>query len=314
MLSFWIKAQDKLQSGCRLFLALVVDHSKGSPGTKQAALLVSDDDEHFGTIGGGAMELDLLDEAKRLLALDSFKPHLETLMHRSTEDGNASGLYCGGSQTLLKIILRQGNLPVVKEVVNCLEKDKTGSLIFSPTGVQLTEENLSKPSISSVSGENWMVEWGLLNRKRVLVVGCGHCGSALAKQMDLLGYHVVVNEPREDLNTVQELSSRTVVRSFPYDKAGSGIEHAALTFALVMTPSYPDDVDALSSLLSLPFPYIGVMGSSAKLNLIKKALLAKGHSDSDWSRIIAPAGLAIDSDTPQEIAVSVAAQILNEMP
>ena len=81
---------------------------------------------------------------------------------------------------------------------------------------------------------------------------------------------------------------------------------------MVMTPSFSDDVDALTSLLPLPFPFIGVMGSPAKLKKIREELKIRNFGHEDWSRVTAPVGLAINSDTPEEIAVSIAAQILQK--
>jgi len=68
----------------------------------------------------------------------------------------------------------------------------------------------------------------------------------------------------------------------------------------------------LANLLPQAFPFIGVMGSPVKLKKIKDELQIRGFGESDWSRVTAPVGLPIESDTPAEIAVSIAAQILHE--
>jgi xanthine dehydrogenase accessory factor len=68
----------------------------------------------------------------------------------------------------------------------------------------------------------------------------------------------------------------------------------------------------LSGILKHPFPFIGVMGSRAKLNMISESIRDAGFGDEYWQRITAPVGLPIESDTPEEIAVSISAQILGE--
>jgi len=311
MLKFWSKVAEELDANYKVFLALVVGHQKGTPGTARAVLLYTEGGEQMGTIGGGAMEASLLESAIIALKKDIPEPQLKTLFHRDTEDGSASGLICGGAQTQLTMVLDQRHRPVVHLVLDRLVKDQAGSLVISPFEFILREEDLNKPFIElSEEGEAWTVRFGLFNRKRILIAGCGHCGAALARQMVILGFHVTVIEPREDLFTLQQLPGSVVRRSLDYREAGSGIEHARLTFAIVMTPSYPDDIDALSSLLPLPFSFIGVMGSHSKLKKIHDALLNRGFTESDWDRIQAPVGIPIDSDTPEEIAVSVAAKIL----
>ena len=77
-----------------------------------------------------------------------------------------------------------------------------------------------------------------------------------------------------------------------------------------MTTDFPSDVRALSGVLPHPFRFIGVMGAPAKLEQILQRLADEGFSATDLARIHAPIGLDIPSHTPEEIAISVAAQIL----
>ncbi len=85
-----------------------------------------------------------------------------------------------------------------------------------------------------------------------------------------------------------------------------------LTCVVVMTTDFPSDVRALLGVVSVPFPFIGVMGSSAKIAQIFQELRQAGVSETVLSRLYAPVGLPIGSHTPEEIAISVAAQILQE--
>ena len=67
MSSFWERVHGHLSAGSRVFVACVAEHTRGSPGTAGAKLLVSDSGELFGTIGGGAMEHRLVEQARALL-------------------------------------------------------------------------------------------------------------------------------------------------------------------------------------------------------------------------------------------------------
>ncbi|MCZ6674166.1 MAG: XdhC family protein [Verrucomicrobia bacterium] len=313
MLAIWKKVADELDSHYKVFLAIVVDHQKGSPGTARAQLLYTEAGEILGTIGGGIMEARLLEEAHNQLRSGKIKPTLRTLYHHPRNE-DASGLICGGAQSLVTMVLDNDHRPIVHSLLNRLEHDQPGSLILSPSGLNIEEEDLNEPSTRfEKDGDVWAARLGLLNRRRVLVVGCGHCGAALARQMDMLGFQVTVVEPREELYTLRDVPSRVVKQFRAFSEAGQTIDHARLTFAVVMTPSYLDDVDALASLQPNPFPFIGVMGSPVKLKKIKGELLSRGISPSDESRICAPVGLPIESDTPEEIAVSIAAQILQKI-
>jgi xanthine dehydrogenase accessory factor len=81
-----------------------------------------------------------------------------------------------------------------------------------------------------------------------------------------------------------------------------------------MTTDSPSDIRALQGALRRGFPFLGLMGSPAKIKLIRDALLQHGFSHQEIDKITAPVGLPIDSHTPAEIAISVTAQILQLRP
>ena len=311
MLDFWNKVVYELDCYQKVFVAIVVDHKKGTPGTARAQMLVTESGEVIGTIGGGIMESRLVEEAASIIGNGLHTPQLKTLVHRKAEDLIESGLICGGSQTVVSVVFEPDHRRVLYEVCRRLRYGKSGRLVFAETGIALEEESLDQsPCILETEGENWRASLGLLNRRRVLIVGCGHCGAALARQMDVLGFDVTVVESRSGLPTAESLPARVKLLNKPYSKAAQELEYPRLTYAIVMTPSYPDDVDALAGLLLEAFSFIGVMGSPSKLKKIKDELYARGLTESDWARVTAPVGVPMNSDTPSEIAVSVAAQIL----
>ena len=301
--------------GRRVFLAFVVGHQKGSPGTEQARLLFTEDGRQLGTIGGGAMEARLLNDSKVAFKEGPVAPQLTTLIHRPSKE-SASGLFCGGTQTQVTLIVDESHKTIVGEILERLELGKSGTVVFTSKGISLREEELENPAVGFDRPDaRWSAWVGLFNRRRILIVGCGHCGAALARQMDLLGFHVTVVDPRKDLFTQNALPAEIVIEICDYAGAAAlmAVKHAILTFAIVMTPSFIDDVAALAGLLTKPFPFIGVMGSPAKIKKIQDELRIRNFGDESWSRITAPVGLSIGSDTPEEIAVSVAAQILQKL-
>lgn len=314
MLNFWNKVIYELDCYQKVFVAVVVDHRKGSPGTSRALFLVTEAGEVAGTIGGGVMEANLIKEAKAHIAAGRHGPALRTLHHREGDAGEKSGLICGGAQTLVTMVLKDPHRDLLHLMQEKLRYGNPGCLVLSPAGLQLAEEDLTKPSVQLTGHEtDWEARLGLLNRKRILIAGGGHCGAALANQMELLGFHVMVVEPREQPAAAAALPHRAMRRTIPYASAAPEVAYPQFTCAVVMTPSYTEDVEALTVLLPLDLPFIGAMGSPAKLKIVKDELLAKGISGELLKRLTAPVGLPIHSDTPEEIAVSVAAQILQRV-
>jgi xanthine dehydrogenase accessory factor len=314
---FWAKLLQKLSENQKVFLALVVNHTKGSPGTMGAKLWVAETGETFGTIGGGIMEHKLLDRAKEILKQEDFTPEIQTLYHRTSGYGEKSGLICSGSQTNLYYLCHPSkDREIIEKVVSFIERDISASLLIDSSGMSVQENtvNLAQPAIQLIqeSGK-WRYEEELLNRKRIAIIGGGHCSLALSRVMHQLDYDVLVFDIRKEVSTLtQNIYARSAKIVEDYQAVGTVIPFPQLTCVVVMTTDFPSDIRALLGVVPLPFPFIGVMGSRAKIATIFEQLQQAGISKSLLSRLYAPVGLPINSHTPEEIAISIAAQILQE--
>ena len=152
----------------------------------------------------------------------------------------------------------------------------------------------------------------LLNRRRVAVFGAGHCGVALANAMHRLDYEVTVIDSRSDISTTEGLTKSIKLLVTDFEGAAACVDHPNHTVAIVMTYSMETDVKALLGLLDKGFDWIGLMGSQVKIAHIRQKLQSEGFSDLQIAQIVAPVGIEFNSDTPEEIAISIAAKILLE--
>jgi xanthine dehydrogenase accessory factor len=144
----------------------------------------------------------------------------------------------------------------------------------------------------------------------LLIVGAGHVGRALAHLARWLGYRVVVTDDRADLCTHEFIPDADEFVVGPMTDALSKIRVDSQTYIACVTRGYLFDVDALPILLDSPTPYIGVIGSLRRWNMALKDLHAKGVSDETLARVRAPIGLELQAETPEEIAVSIMAEII----
>ena len=317
MRKFWKKLLRQLQKNRRVFLTLVAAHSHGSPGTTGAKMFVSEMGKIIGTIGGGVMEFKVIERAKQILKQEEFTPEIEILYHRSSGAGDKSGMICGGSQTNLYYLCRpQADTSTLEKAIDILEKDISGSLYIQPEGMSVEEKPLilKQPQIQlSQTAGGWVYEEQLLNRNRIAIVGGGHCSLALSRVMKQLGYEVLVFDTRSDVSTLtQNVYGRSVRQIEDYQNVGDLISYPQLTCVVVMTSDFPSDVRALLGIVSVDFAFIGVIGSQSKIARIFQELIQTGVDKARLSRIHAPVGLPIGSHTPEEIAISIAAQILQE--
>ena len=309
---FWQAAHEALKNGKCIHMSLVVDQTKGSPGTTAARMFVTNDGVRYGTIGGGVMESRALKEAVASLNQERLpNPRLRQLRHRADLSDQSSGLICGGTQTNLEIALSPNqHLDLVARIVASAVSG-LGSVRCTSEGLELSDKLVEAVKLNQ-KDEDWEVCMPLFNRRRVAVFGGGHCGVALANAMHRLDYEVTILDSRSDISTTEGLAKSIKCFVTDFEGAAACIDHPNFTVAIVMTYSMDTDVKALLGLLDKGFEWIGLMGSQVKIAHIRQKLLSEGFSDLQIAQIVAPVGLEFNSDTPEEIAISIAAKILLE--
>lgn len=295
----WSFVDQHLSKGEPVGLLVVASASAGSPGRPGFALALDTAGVSVGTVGGGAMERGLVGEyADRLRTGASFRD-LRRLVHiEQPRRGEPSGLRCGGSQTLCAISMSAADLEVVGETLEGLRSGRPAGITISGNGLACGTDG-GCGLVEEDGG--WVYRDPLVPAVTVLIVGGGHVGSALASLLQTLDMHVIVADERENLAT-------TDIVAFP--EVGSLVVDPTSTFAVVMTSAVSCDIQAVRALLPMGLAYLGVMGTPRKLRIIGEALTAEERSEMVRQAVRAPVGLDIGSHSPEEIAVSVAAQII----
>jgi len=144
----------------------------------------------------------------------------------------------------------------------------------------------------------------------LFVIGCGHVGRALAAQARLLKYRVVVTDDRHELVTPEQVPFADIYLPGSIDEALSANPIHHNTFVTVVTRNVSIDRQILPKLLATPAPYIGVMGSQRRWAETKRLLKEDGLVESELERFRSPIGLELNAETPEEIAVSIMAEII----
>jgi xanthine dehydrogenase accessory factor len=144
----------------------------------------------------------------------------------------------------------------------------------------------------------------------VLVIGCGHVGRAVAHLAGWLGFRVLVTDDRTELCTPETTPGADAYLPGPLEEQLQKVAITASTYVVAVTRSYPLDVRALPLLLATPAPYIGVIGSRRRWLTTLRDLHAQGVTDEQLARVHAPIGIEISAETPEEIAVSILAEII----
>lgn len=146
---------------------------------------------------------------------------------------------------------------------------------------------------------------------RLMIVGGGHCGLALARMASLLGFSIVIADDRAEYAQADRFPFPGVeaVLRLPPDFEGLPAPDET-TYVALVSKGFTTDEAALRRVLGSPAAYIGMIGSRRKRRVVFDNLLADGVTEERLAQVHAPIGLEIDAETPEEIAVSILAEII----
>ena len=150
----------------------------------------------------------------------------------------------------------------------------------------------------------------LLTSPTLIIFGAGHVGRALTHLAKWSGFHVIVADDRAELCNPTACPGADEYLPGSIRETIGKLSLNPQTYVAMVTRGYPLDVEMLPQLLKTPAHYIGVIGSQRRWLTAAKALREKGIGEADLARIHAPIGLEINAETPEEIAISIMAEII----
>lgn len=145
---------------------------------------------------------------------------------------------------------------------------------------------------------------------RLAIIGAGHVGQALATVAQFAGFRVAVADDRPEYTTPDRFPAADTLLTCSAAEAMAAIGIDAATSVVITTTGFEKDFDAVRAALATSARYIGIIGSRRKREVLVRTLGDEGYSQHDIDRLTLPVGLPIGGDTPQEIAVSIVAQLI----
>ena len=308
----WQFIKSKLEQDCKVYLLTVIHHKGSSPGRQGFKMIVSDDNEIFGSIGGGVMEYNLVELCKELLENSEPKPFIKRQIHKGTiVDG--SGMICSGEQTVIFYPLNKSHLTIIDKILISFSDKKSGVLTITPNHFSFSSENkiLNRFKYTHTVESEWSFSENLNHKEIVYIIGGGHVGLKTSKLLNELGFYVVLLDNRNLLNTFDDNNYASKKQIIDYNNVAEFVPENEQAYVVIMTNKYTDDKLTLSKLIGNKYKFIGVLGSVAKLKLMFKVLHKEGFTQKELHKVSAPIGLKIYSQSTEEIAVSIAAQIIS---
>ncbi len=341
MKNLWINVVDRLEAGEELVVMKVIQHKGSTPRGSGAWMVVGNDGQSMGTVGGGKLEADVLASAA-----DAFKKKRPSIckLDMTQSELTSTSMICGGKVEVLVDYLKMDDFQkdFYREMRQCLENREKTWLVTrldtnGPYGLwtrhYLVKRNknvigdvddprtlgeaecelfsrIEKPSLVEIDGKQYWVE-PLLTVKRLLLFGAGHVGKATAMVADLAGFETLVIDDRQAFLN-REIFPETVelhwVEDFTRCLESQSIDEDS--YIVIVTRGHMHDRDVLAQALKTDAAYIGMIGSRKKRDTIYKNLMESGFEESDIKRIHSPIGIDIKAETPEEIAVSIVAELI----
>lgn len=300
-------------------LLVVAESSGSSPGRQGYKMAVGTDGKLSGSIGGGLMEVNLVEESRRLLSLPlSIAGGFREQVHRKNTE-HASGMICSGQQTVISFLLSREYSATIESIVECLQRGEN-------ICVEISNETLRELPPATAGGTDkkrdttfqkhgdkvflYTEHLGFAND--LYIIGGGHCALALSEIMSKMDFHISLFDDRPDLNTLEKNRFAHEIKIVDgYERIGDHVREGERSYVVVMTLGFESDARAIRSLIGKDFKYFGVLGSNAKMTTMLKELIKEGVPRAMLDRIRTPVGIPIHSRTPEEIAVSIAAEIIS---
>ncbi|MCK5775039.1 MAG: XdhC family protein [Bacteroidales bacterium] len=308
-MNIWEFINTKLEGNHKTVLMVVVDSQGSSPGQQGFKMAVADDGSMIGSVGGGIMEYKLVELVKAQFQKEQ-AVFLIKQDHKPQASEGSSGMICSGSQEIAFYPLDSGFLPMLSSLLN----SKTGSLLFSQKGMLLDRgDSPSQAYLPKLkSQDKWLYTESLDYTNYLYIFGAGHVSVAVSSLFKQLGFHITVFDNRDmELTTFKANTYANYKQIINYQEAAKYVPEGDQVYVVIMTFGHQDDRKILKSLLNKKVKYLGMMGSKEKVSSIYSKLIEQGISDEKFSRVDAPIGLPINSQTPDEIAISIAAKIIS---
>lgn len=321
-----------ITQGENVVLVTIVAHSGSTPRGAGARMMVRENGQIMGTIGGGAVEY----KAQQLAAEVLKEKRSYTKGFKLSPNQVADlGMICGGDVVVYFQFIKandEDNIAIIKKIIELCDKDEDSWIITDITDEEawnmgvysesqgvfglkgLTKGNaapmLGNRSICTTEQGKKYYSEPLIRAGRVCIFGGGHIAQELVPVLTHIGFRCLVIDDREQF-ACKELFSQaeeTIVGDF--NDISKSVTIRPTDYVVVMTRGHQYDYVVQAQALKTKACYIGVVGSKQKIAAVSKKLFEEGFTQKDLDRIYTPIGTDIKAESPAEIAISIAGELI----
>jgi len=281
-------------------------------------------------VGGGLVEAQVMAAGAEILTTGQRRVETFDL---AGELATGADMLCGGRLRVFLERLEPGGLPLFLRLDQALAQGRR-CLRLTPLGAgasallgpgsgspeadlpeelvraaQLAGAGLSAPVVFEHAGRSFALEpWAAASP--LLLFGAGHVSRPTAQVAALVGFRVMVLDDRAEFANAERFPQAQTRVLDSYDDCFAGLPAGPEAFVVIVTRGHVHDAEVLAQALRTRAGYIGMIGSRRKRDAVYARLRGQGFSEADLGRVRCPIGLAIQAETPEEIAVSIAAELI----
>lgn len=308
-------------------VATVVNKAGAAPREEGAKMFVGEDKRSFGTIGGGRLEAEVVDEA-----LKSMNTTEGRLIHFRMDAKAVAdqGMICGGNVDVLLEPVLDRHKVVYEGIMECEKKGIRAVLITRFNRTPLEKSLIDHNGV--VWGDNIGKEEAELrdfwneNRVRLLdndtavepllalsnlyIFGAGHVSQYLSKVAKMVDFNVTVIDDRAEFANRERFPEADNIVVEEFNEALNHLDFSRNPYLVIVTRGHSHDALVLEKSIEQTTRYIGMIGSKRKVRMVLDYLIEKGVNKEILKCVHTPIGIDINSETPQEIAISIVAELI----
>jgi len=336
----------QIRSGSKLVLATVVHTAGSTPQKPGSSAIFGEHGLLAGTVGGGMLEGEVQHIAESVM-ISGVSDYFYFNLYG---DAEGEGAICGGEASVLVDADPSAHLEALELMEKSLSSRQEGFLLTVVSRKHEQGRSIKRYWLGGSNTENLpagmdpgfkevvvahmkeavTIGFSRINLESIpahqvklaclehiktppqlLIAGGGHIGKALAHLGSLLEFEVTVIDDRSEFANRPYIPDADHLMVKEIGKALKGLNPGKDTYIVIVTRGHSLDGEALKACINSDAAYIGMIGSKHKVGIMKKQFLEKGWATSaQWSSIYTPIGLSIGSKTVQEIAISIAAQLV----
>ena len=321
---------DAATTGCDLVLVTVAESEGSTPRDAGSQMLVSQDGLVCGTVGGGAMEARAINQARTMLGQSAC--YMEGMTLRQQANGGLD-MPCGGDAGLLYTPISSDSKAwndVATEILHCFDQRIPAYLVLAchdEASLFPGEVTLIDASGEVLAGDrnassqkfvgckrNCIIEGHLVMPVplpvRAIIFGGGHVGHATVGALSRVGFDCTLFDCRPEFAQPELHPGAHKVILGDYQDIAASLTFNEHDYVFIMSHSHKFDYAILEQALRQPLAYVGFMGSRRKIAMARDLMHKAGIPDEVVGTVHMPIGLEIQAETPEEIAVSVAAECI----